>query len=242
MKKVYLLFVASIAMIASAFAEPISIDPAGQYQMKITVEAEVSGNVYAKAFGGNDNAFIEIDGPDDAGEGVKLTSFAAGTTPIEGSLMTPYGSLSAIDRILFTFPWTNAGNVTVKEIQILDADGKDLMEGATLTSIENTHIAEGVSATCSLTDEGDGFSINMSGMPQYGWGAQFMLWIDASGQSSAVDETAAPVISAVNGTVYCDTDFVIYNMIGVDVTAQNGSLKGNYIVVAGDQVSKVNVR
>lgn len=69
-----------------------------------------------------------------------------------------------------------------------------------------------------------------------------MLWIDASGQSSAVDETAAPVISAVNGTVYCDTDFVIYNMIGVDVTAQNGSLKGNYIVVAGDQVSKVNVR
>lgn len=242
MKKVYLLFVASIAIIASAFAEPISIDPAGQYQMKITVETEVSGNVYAKAFAGNNDAFIEIDGPNNVGEGVKVTPFAAGTTLIEGSLMAPYGDLSTIDRILFTFPWTNAGDVTVKAIQILDTDGKDLMEGVTLTSIENTHIAEGITANCSLTDEGDGFSINMSGMPQYAWGAQFMLWIDASGQSTAVDETAAPAISAINGTVYCDTDFVIYNMIGVDVTAQNGSLKGNYIVVAGDQVSKVNVR
>lgn len=157
MKKVYLLFVASIAMIASAFAEPISIDPAGQYQMKITVEAEVSGNVYAKAFAGNNDAFIEIDGPNDVGEGVKLTSFAAGTTPIEGSLMTPYGSLSAIDRILFTFPWTNAGNVTVKEIQILDAEGNNLMDGVTLVSIENTHIDAGVTASCGLTAEGDGF-------------------------------------------------------------------------------------
>lgn len=242
MKKIYLLLAASFSMAVSAFAEPLAIDPAGTYQMKVTVEAAAGGNIYAKAFAGVDNSFIELAGPNDVGEGVKLFQFQEGTNPFEGSYMKPYGTLDAIDRILFTFPWTNPGKFTVKDIQILDAEGNNLMDGVTLVSIENTHIAAGVTASCGLTAEGDGFSVELSAQPTYGWGAQFLLMIDKDNAGTAVAETDAFEISASNGTVCCDGDFRIYDLAGVEVTGQNGSLNGNYIVVANGESVVVNVK
>ena len=166
MKKIYLLLAASFSMAVSAFAEPLAIDPAGTYQMKVTVEAAAGGNIYAKAFAGDNNSFIELAGPNDVGEGVKLFQFEEGSNPFAGSYMKPYGTLNAIDRILFTFPWTNPGKFTVKDIQILDAEGNNLMDGVTLVSIENTHIAVGLTASCGLTAEGDGFSVELSAQPR----------------------------------------------------------------------------
>ncbi|MEE1183531.1 MAG: starch-binding protein, partial [Paludibacteraceae bacterium] len=46
----------------------------------------------------------------------------------------------------------------------------------------------------------------------------------------SVEEVAAFAIYATNGTIYADCEFAIYNLIGIDVTAQNGSLNGKYIV------------
>lgn len=61
-------------------------------------------------------------------------------------------------------------------------------------------------------------------------------------QSSAVEETAEVAISAANGLVSADGEMVIYDLIGNDVTAQNGNLKGNYIVVVNGNAQKVNVQ
>ena len=47
---------------------------------------------------------------------------------------------------------------------------------------------------------------------------------------SSIEELAAYNIYATNGTIYADCEFAIYNLGGIDVTAQNGSLEGNYVV------------
>ena len=61
----------------------------------------------------------------------------------------------------------------------------------------------------------------------------------------AVEETQAAAINiyAEHGTIYCEgeVEFKVYNLIGEDVSAQNGSLKGMYIVVAGEEVLKLMV-
>ena len=49
-------------------------------------------------------------------------------------------------------------------------------------------------------------------------------------EATSVEELAAYNIYAINGTIYADCEFAIYNLGGIDVTAQNGSLEGNYVV------------
>lgn len=60
-------------------------------------------------------------------------------------------------------------------------------------------------------------------------------------EPTAVDETSAPVVFAENGRIYCDGDFTVINIAGQDVTAQNGNLKGVYVVICGDNAAKVVV-
>ena len=60
-------------------------------------------------------------------------------------------------------------------------------------------------------------------------------------EPTSIDEAAAAVITAADGRIYCDKDFVIVNLAGQDVTAANGDLQGTYLVVAGDEVVKVMV-
>lgn len=62
----------------------------------------------------------------------------------------------------------------------------------------------------------------------------------------AVEETQAAAINiyADHGTIYCEgeVEFKVYNLIGEDVSAQNGSLKGLFIVLAGNTATKVLVK
>ena len=60
-------------------------------------------------------------------------------------------------------------------------------------------------------------------------------------EPTSIDEAAAAVITAADGRIYCDKDFIIVNLAGQDVTAANGDLQGIYLVVAGDEVVKVMV-
>ena len=46
----------------------------------------------------------------------------------------------------------------------------------------------------------------------------------------SVEEVSAVMIYAKEGTVYSELDFEIYNLAGINVTSQNGSLQGVYIV------------
>ena len=64
----------------------------------------------------------------------------------------------------------------------------------------------------------------------------------AKSTGSAVDETSAAVVTAANGTVYADGELVIYDLVGNNVTAENGNLKGVYVVVVDGVSSKINVQ
>lgn len=62
--------------------------------------------------------------------------------------------------------------------------------------------------------------------------------------ASGIDE--APMsqmkIYSCNGRIYGADDMLIYNVLGIDVTAQNGSLNGIYIVKVGNETHKVIVK
>lgn len=63
-------------------------------------------------------------------------------------------------------------------------------------------------------------------------------------KDAAIIETLSDVnITVTEGTISADTDFTIYNTLGQEVTAQNGSLTpGVYVVKVGDDIAKVMVQ
>lgn len=63
------------------------------------------------------------------------------------------------------------------------------------------------------------------------------------GEATDVEETTSTSISALDGAISCDTDFAIYNISGLDVTAQNGNLTpGVYVVTTTTETVKVLVK
>lgn len=58
---------------------------------------------------------------------------------------------------------------------------------------------------------------------------------------SAINETEALSISTSDGRISCEGEFTVYDLAGRDVTAQNGNLKGVYVVICGDNAAKVVV-
>lgn len=69
------------------------------------------------------------------------------------------------------------------------------------------------------------------------WSAELSL-----APATAVENVTAAAISTANGTIFAEGEMQIFDLIGKNVTAQNGKLKGNYIVVVNGQSSKVNVQ
>ena len=59
--------------------------------------------------------------------------------------------------------------------------------------------------------------------------------------ATAVEENVALNIYAKDGTIYCDEEFTIYNLIGVNVTNLNGSLQGVYVVTTTNGNKQVSV-
>ena len=58
---------------------------------------------------------------------------------------------------------------------------------------------------------------------------------------TAAEEVEAVNIYAKDGTIYCDQAFSIYNLAGIDVTYQNGSLQGVYLVKTNNTYQQVSV-
>jgi hypothetical protein len=48
--------------------------------------------------------------------------------------------------------------------------------------------------------------------------------------TTSIDETSDLNIYAKEGTIYCDEEFKIYTISGLDITILNGSLQGIYVV------------
>ena len=54
-------------------------------------------------------------------------------------------------------------------------------------------------------------------------------------------EEEALNIFAKEGTIYCDEEFTIYNLAGLNVTSLNGTLQGVYLVVTTNGNKQVSV-
>ena len=61
------------------------------------------------------------------------------------------------------------------------------------------------------------------------------------GVTTDIEENAELNIYAKDGTIYCDEEFTIYNLAGVNVTSLNGSLQGVYLVVTTNGNKQVSV-
>ena len=67
--------------------------------------------------------------------------------------------------------------------------------------------------------------------------------IKCIGPVDDIIETEATTININEGTISCDTDFAIFNISGLDVTAQNGNLTpGVYVVSIANETVKVLVK
>ena len=62
------------------------------------------------------------------------------------------------------------------------------------------------------------------------------------GEETAVEDVKATEFDVRNGAIVGSTDFRIYNLTGQDVTAQNGSLHGLYIVLTDKGSQKILVK
>ena len=70
-----------------------------------------------------------------------------------------------------------------------------------------------------------------------------MMWIQFSSETpTGVEETAAELIYAVDGTIFAPAPFAIIDLSGKDVTNANGSLQGTYIVKTQNSVAKISVK
>ena len=63
------------------------------------------------------------------------------------------------------------------------------------------------------------------------------------GDATDVEESTASKVIVSDGTISCDVDFTVYNISGLDVTAQNGNLTpGVYVVSTTNETIKVLVK
>ena len=147
-----------------------------------------------------------------------------------------------------TFTLENANTATVR-LDGMDADffelgEQNIAEGECSVSIAFKPIAKGVyyATLIVTTDEKVNLSINFAavcGDDSFEPGDVPELNPDPVNPETptnpdddtvSVDEVSAVVIYAKDGTVYSEQEFEIFNLAGINVTAQNGSLQGIYVV------------
>ena len=148
-----------------------------------------------------------------------------------------------------TFTLENANTATVR-LDGMDADffelgEQNIAEGECSVSIAFKPIVKGVyyATLIVTTDEKVNLSINFAavcGDDSFEPGDVPELNPDPVNPETptnpdddtpvSVDEVSAVVIYAKDGTVYSEQEFEIFNLAGINVTAQNGSLQGIYVV------------
>lgn len=70
-----------------------------------------------------------------------------------------------------------------------------------------------------------------------------LMWISVVADTPTdVEDAAAELIYAVDGTIFAPVPFAIIDLSGKDVTNANGSLQGTYIVKTQNSVAKISVK
>lgn len=111
-----------------------------------------------------------------------------------------------------------------------------------------------INPTIRSASEATGFQFTVTGLEgstEYGYVIEakdadkciiedFEGGFTTKGDVTDVEETTASKVIVSDGTISCDADFAIYNISGLDVTAQNGNLTpGVYVVSTANETIKV---
>ena len=75
-----------------------------------------------------------------------------------------------------------------------------------------------------------------------GWGNTDGTWSTYNPTPVGVSETELMELYANNGTIYASGNLEIFTLTGLNVTSENGNLKGAYIVKVDGKVSKIMVK
>lgn len=174
MKKVLLLFSAILFAVGSAFAAAVLVTPTSQYNLKFKVQTTGDVTIYAKAFTeGLNNDFIEVN------QAVTAAETEAAPIVLESGLVVPTGNLTGITQVLFDYRYVPAGTtITVSELQILDAEGNDILADAEL-SAGTPYYATGPSWTVTdnytFTVENGVSTVYLGDYTEQDWQAQFPI-------------------------------------------------------------------
>ena len=147
--------------------------------------------------------------------------------------------------VVFTWPTEDSANSYTLEIK------KDGMVFCTLTFNANgqlTGIAfmprpDGSTPAKAATSVGAGYQFTVTGLDGASHYTYELTTKDAANQViasytgefstegfTALEDAVIPSLRVVDGAVVCDEPYTIYDMSGRDVTNQNGTLQGVYIV------------
>lgn len=174
MKKVLLLFSAVLFAVGTAFAAAVPVTPTSQYNLKFKVQTTGDVTIYAKAFTeGLNNDFIEVN------QAVTAAETEAAPIVLESGLVVPTGNLTGITQVLFDYRYVPAGTtITVSELQILDAEGNDILADAEL-SAGTPYYATGPSWTVTdnytFTVENGVSTVYLGDYTEQDWQAQFPI-------------------------------------------------------------------
>lgn len=240
--------------------------PAGTYEFKITNGTwDLAYNVYnidkaqsTTGYEGDDN--IKFTVASEATITVNLTVIEGGAQIVLKSSV-PFGSVTITSWTIVGPSWLMGSewntNDTSNDMTNTSGSTWTLVKSGVPfdpSDVENGTISFKAVANHSYSVgqiPGPGSDESMAAPTEAGT-YDFTFTLDASLQSvmgtfakstgSAVDETSAAVVTAANGTIYADGELVIYDLVGNNVTAENGNLKGVYVVVVDGVSSKINVQ
>lgn len=240
--------------------------PAGTYEFKITNGTwDLAYNVYnidqaqsTPGYEGTDN--IKFTVASEATITVNLTVIEGGAQIVLKSSV-PFGSVTITSWTIVGPSWLMGSewdtNDTSNDMKNTSGSTWTLVKSGVVfdpSEVENGTIGFKAVANHSYSVgqiPGPGSDASMTAPTEAGT-YDFTFTLDVSLQSvigtfakstgSAVDETSAAVVTAANGTVYADGELVIYDLVGNNVTAENGNLKGVYVVVVDGVSSKINVQ
>ena len=160
--------------VGSAFAAAVLVTPTSQYNLKFKVQTTGDVTIYAKAFTeGLNNDFIEVN------QAVTAAETEAAPIVLESGLVVPTGNLTGITQVLFDYRYVPAGTtITVSELQILDAEGNDILADAEL-SAGTPYYATGPSWTVTdnytFTVENGVSTVYLGDYTEQDWQAQFPI-------------------------------------------------------------------
>ena len=174
----------------------------------------------------------------DAGGMVKL-----GTSSVTGKFVTA-PITATLDSVIVEFDaigWTGTADVATKKVTYGTTTVEITTPAAaafpiTAASLQHFRVAFAKVADATLTVEGG------AGKSRFFLDNLSITETVTVTPPVGIDQVTSLSVYANNGTIYGAENGRIYTILGMDVTEQNGNLKGIYVVKVGNKTQKIAVK